>query len=255
MTRSSHTHAPRRFHRARLLSATLALAVATAGLLAASGASAAPTTQKAQARSGVVLRFGYGGGARVHEGTVVKNLAGKGRGVVHLADGARMKRVKGRPGKAMKFPRSGNGLIEAADRVAWDPRRRAFTYGTKVKMADAQVTQHSNVMQKGYYKQPGGQWKLQVDRGRPSCVVNGSEGRVLTRSGQSIADGHWHSLACRRTSDGVTLRVDGTVAASTNGATGKVSNASAVRIGAKKIGSVRVEQFRGRLDATFLRMG
>ena len=211
--------------------------------------------EAARAASNTVLRFGYDGRSSLRAGARVKNTAGKGRGIVKVADGGRFRKVKGHPKRAARFPQSGNGMIETADRKAWDPRRRDFSYGSWVKVTREQRNVLSNVMQKGYYRQRGGQWKLQLDRGVPSCVVSGTAGRVLVRSESSVADGRWHRLVCRRVDNLLVLRVDGEVAASGTGATGSVANTAGVRIGAKKLGPGRVDQFRGRLDVTFLSMG
>lgn len=205
----------------------------------------------------VVMRFTFEGKSGLGAGAHAKNVAGKGRGVVLVTEGARLRKVRGRPGRAALFPQPGTGfgIIEAADRRAWDPRRRAFSFGAKVRMTEAQGRGDSNIVQKGTYSQPGGQWKLQSDHGIPSCVVNGSEGRVLVRSATSIADGAWHGLACRRTARRLNLLVDGDVVASVAGETGRVSNDSAVRLGGKRLGPGNVDQFRGRLDGVFLSMG
>lgn len=239
----------------RLLGAVTAALALTLPTL--THAAAAPTAAQGQAAGGVVMRFTFEGPSGLGDGATVKNVAGKGRGIVRVAEGGRLRKVPGRPGKAAQFPQPGTGfgIIEAADRRAWDPRRRAFTVGAKVRMTEAQGRGDSNIVQKGYYSEPGGQWKLQSDHGVPSCVVNGSEGRVLVRSAGSIADGSWHRLACRRTAAGLDLLVDGDVVASTAGATGRVSNDSAVRLGGKRLGPGNVDQYRGRLDGVFLSMG
>lgn len=254
------THDPGRRRTRRALVGALAAAtvlVVGGGSAPSLGTGSAPADAEARAAApgGMALRFTYDGRGGLREGDRVRNTAGKGRGIVRVAEGGRMAKVKGKPRRAARFPRSGFGIIEAADRRAWDPRRRDFSYGTKVKVSRAEVVRHSNLVQKGYYRQPGGQWKLQLDRGLPSCVVNGDAGRLRVRSATSIADGAWHRLQCRRTSAGLVLRVDGAVAASGGGATGRVSNAAPVRVGAKKLGPGRVDQFRGRLDMTFLSIG
>jgi hypothetical protein len=253
----SSAQGPRRIP--RHLAGSIALVV-VAGILVGGGSGAHAReglTERATSGTTVrtVLRFGYDGRSSLRAGSRLHNTAGRGGGVMKVADGGDFARVKGRPGRAVHFPRSGYGIIETADRRAWDPRRRDFSYGTKVKISEAQGDRHSNVMQKGYHDQSGGQWKLQIDRGLPSCVVSGSEGRVLVRSAASVADARWHRLVCRRVDNRVTLEVDGETAASSAGPTGKVSNAAGISIGAKKLGPGSVDQYRGRLDVTFLSMG
>ena len=201
------TRAPGRRRTRRGLVGALAAAtvlVVGGGSAPSLGTGSAPADAEARAAApgGTALLFTYDGRGGLREGARVRNTAGKGRGIVRVAEGGRMAKVKGKPRRAARFPRSGFGMIEAADRRAWDPRRRDFSYGTKVKVSRAEVVRHSNLVQKGYYRQPGGQWKLQLDRGLPSCVVNGDAGRLRVRSATSIADGAWHRLQCRRTSAG-----------------------------------------------------
>jgi hypothetical protein len=240
--------------------------VAAVALVLAStawGASLAPATattghgQESAARAalptGTVFKLTFDGRGRVRDGTVFKNQAGKGRVEVELLSG-RFKRVKGKPGKALRYPvEGGYGLLEGPDRRAWDPGARDFRFGARIKVSRAQASRHMNVIQKGYFKQSGGQWKLQVDAGRPSCVVRGDVDRVLVRGEKSVIDGRWHRLACSRTeSGGVRLLVDGDVAASSDHATGSVANGAPLRLGAKKLGTGQVDQFHGRLDVPFL---
>jgi hypothetical protein len=235
--------------------AALAAAVGLAGAWALPGAEAAPApaSHAATARpTGTLLKFTFDSKRPLRNGAKIPNVAGKGRGTVEVGAG-HFRKVRGKPGKAARYPLgSGYGLIEAPDRKVWDPARREFTFGARVRVAASQTTRNMNIMQKGYYKQPGGQWKLQLDQGKPSCRVRGDAGSLLVRSDTSVTDGAWHRLVCVRTNAGLSLRVDGTQVASASGSTGKVANSSVIRIGAKKLGSGRVDQFHGRLDVPFL---
>jgi uncharacterized protein YwbE len=234
---------------------TVAVGLGGAWATPTAGAAPAPRAAAAARPTGTVLKFTFDGKAPLSDGATVKNAAGKGRGTVEVGAG-RFKKVKGKPGRAARYPLAhGYGLIEAPDRKVWDPRRRAFSFGAKVRVAAPQVTRNMNIIQKGYFHQPGGQWKLQLGRGIPSCRVSGAAGSLLVASDTSIADGRWHRLVCIRTHTGLTLRVDRAVVASGDGPTGKVANGSVVRIGAKKLGTGRVDQFHGRLDVPFLSLG
>lgn len=234
--------------------AALTVAVGLAGAWAVPTADAAPAPQAAAAArpTGKVLLFTFDSKRLLTDGAHVTNAAGKGRATVEVGAG-HFKKVTGKPGRAARYPlSSGYGLLEAPDRRAWDPAGRDFAYGAKVRVAAAQASRNMNVMQKGYYKQSGGQWKIQLDQGRPSCRVSGDAGALLVRSDTSVADGQWHRLACVRSYHSLVLKVDGTEVASATGTTGKVANSSVIRIGAKKLGTGRVDQFHGRLDVPFL---
>lgn len=234
---------------------TVALGLGGAWAAPTADASPAPGAVARALPTGTVLKFTFDGRAKLTDGSKVRNVAGKGRGTVEVGAG-QFKKTPGKPGRAARYPRaSGYGLIEAPDRRAWDPGHRDFSFGARVKVTAAMGDRNMNVIQKGYYSQPGGQWKLQLDHGRPSCRVQGDSGGLLVRSDTSVADGAWHRLVCVRSYNQLVLRVDGTEVASGSGPTGRVSNSATVRIGAKKLGSGRVDQFHGRLDVPFLRMG
>ncbi len=252
MTPRDSTPTTVRLRRAAVAAGT-AILLAVAGTVFLPSASTGAASSAAARPSGVVFKLSLDKRGRVRDGTVFKNEAGKGRARVELARG-RFKLVKGKPGRALRYPgKRGYGLLEAPDRNAWDPRGRDFRFGVKVKVPGNQANKHINIIQKGYYRQAGGQWKLQVDRGLPSCLVRGDVDRVLVRGATDVADGRWHRLMCSRTAEhGVRLFVDGALAAENYSPTGTVANGAPLRIGAKKLGPGRVDQFHGRLDLPYL---
>ncbi|GAA1476298.1 hypothetical protein GCM10009623_07440 [Nocardioides aestuarii] len=252
MTPMDSTRNARRARRAAVAVVSAAALVLAGGFAVPSaGEDAAP--RAAAARTGVVFRLTFDGRGAVRDGTTFKNAAGKGKVRVRL-DSGRFKRVRGKPGKALRYPVAGGyGLLEGPDRKAWDPGRRDFRFGVRVKIAKSQATAHMNAFQKGYHRQAGGQWKLQIDQGLPSCVVRGDIDRILVRSAEPVTDGRWHRLVCWRTSEhGVRLFVDGALVADKDAPTGKVANAAPIRIGAKKLGPGSVDQFHGRVDGPYL---
>jgi hypothetical protein len=117
-----------------------------------------------------------------------------------------------------------------------------------------QARVESNVVQKGYFRQAGGQYKLQLlDGGVPSCVLYGGRGRVVLEGRRSIADRSWHRLTCLRTPARVQLRVDGKVVAGVRRTVGFISNDAPVRIGGKKVKRGN-DQYHGAVDSVFLRL-
>jgi len=204
------------------------------------------------------LRFNFDNGESLRPGTRVRNVSGLGAGRVLVAGGGRLQRVQGITRHGAKFPAAcrgcGRAIIEAPDRAALDPRRSDFTFSAAVRMAPREGRHRSNIVQKGYFRQPGGQYKLQIDFGRPSCVVRGGAGRVFARSTVNLADRRWHTVTCHRWGSAVLLRVDGKVRARVRGATGWLANESPVRIGGKKVTSGPNDQYRGRLDNVFVRI-
>jgi hypothetical protein len=63
-----------------------------------------------------------------------------------------------------------------------------------------------NVMQRGLFGAPA-QFKLQVDHRRPSCLVRGDAGMVLTTSSVTLDARSWYRITCRRTDDEVEVTV------------------------------------------------
>jgi hypothetical protein len=190
-------------------------------------------------------------------GTVVPDASGHGhRGVVLTAAGGAVRPIRGRFHRSAAFPARccGRAIIQVADSKRLDPRHRAFVFGATVRLGPVQARPDSNVVQKGFFRQAGGQYKLQVlAGGAPSCVLFGGKGRVILRGRRSIADRSWHRLTCQRTPTRVQLRVDGKVVAGAQQAVGFISNDAPVRIGGKKIKAGN-DQYHGVVDNVFLRL-
>jgi hypothetical protein len=188
-------------------------------------------------------------------GTHVVDASGhKHRGTVLTESGGTLRPTTGLVRRAAQFPARGRAIVQIEDKKGLDPIRRSFVFGAAVRETQAQATFGANLVQKGFYNQAGGQWKLQLGAGGvPSCVVYGARGRVMAVAADGIANGRWHRVSCTRTPDAVTLRVDGEIVASSPGVTGRIASDAPVKIGAKKT-SPGNKQFRGRMDSVFLRL-
>ncbi len=148
-----------------------------------------------------------------------------------------------------------------------NPRSAPFAFGAVLLMEPSHLTGGSNVVQKGLYDDPGGQWKLQVDSplgspGRPSCSVRGSideepaEPVSVKASGVDVADGGWHRVVCRRTEkDRLAIIVDGVWQDSKPVPPGlDIGNGAPVSVGAKHLNSDDNDQFHGALSRVFFRL-
>jgi hypothetical protein len=231
---------------------------AALALLVVGGPPAAGTASAAPRGDAQVLRFNFDNGESLRPGTRVRNVAGRGEGRVLVSDGGRLRRVEGVRGRGAKFPAAcgtcGKAIIEAGDRNSFDPRRRGFTYGAVLKMTPSEGNSDSNIVQKGYFSQAGGQYKLQTDQGRPSCVVNGRAGRLIARSNVDVSNRRWHRVTCQRTRTAVILRIDGAVRGRARGVTGHLANEAPIRVGGRKVAGVETDQYHGRLDNVFVRI-
>jgi hypothetical protein len=236
------------------------VAVVTVGALAAAvtPAMGSGATGRAAARWATPLHLTFDRHDTLRAGSAVHNANGRPVGKVLVAKHGRLTLRRGHPGRAAQFPcrRCGRAIIEMPSRRSFNPGVRTFAFGATVKIGRARARGHSNVVQKGYYKQVGGQYKLQVMSGVPGCVVSGALGRVIATAqpGSSVANGRWHRLVCTRTATGVVLRVDGKVRARAAGATGRLRNQAPVRVGGKNLTAAFNAQYHGRLDDVLLRV-
>ncbi|WP_203818258.1 LamG-like jellyroll fold domain-containing protein [Paractinoplanes ferrugineus] len=138
-----------------------------------------------------------------------------------------------------------------------NPGTRPLVYGASVLMTRSDLADGANVFQKGYSVGGGSQFKLQVDHrlGHPSCVVVGRLGGIFrAEPSLNVADGRWHVLACVRSADRLTLRVDGEEKAWVRLPPRlMIANAEPLRVGGK--GPARGnDQFAGLIDNVFLRI-
>ena len=147
-----------------------------------------------------------------------------------------------------------------------NPRSAPFSFGAWLLMRPSHLTGGSNIMQKGLYNDPGGQWKLQVDTprgnpGHPSCsvrvVIDGRLTSPITveASGVNVADERWHRVVCRKTDDRLYVIVDGAVRNSISVPRGAIiRNNAPVSVGAKHLSSDNNDQFHGALNDVYFRL-
>jgi hypothetical protein len=245
--------------RARLLLAALALAVAATPVISLTSSAESATQPVAKVKATdyrMLLTFDFKetlkAGTRVRDASRHKN-----GGIVVVQAGGKLLVAKGVRHHGANYPNKcagcGRALIEIRDHKGLDPGLRSFNFGASLRLTKLQGASGSNVVQKGYFKQLGGQFKLQLDPGGiPSCVFYGSETRIKVTSSIGIANNNWHRVNCTRGKSGVTIRVDGKLRGAEAGVVGSIANAAPIRVGAKKIAAPN-KQFRGVLDNVFLR--
>jgi hypothetical protein len=187
-------------------------------------------------------------------GTRVVDASGHKHGGRILVAGGKITAKPGVVRRGAQFPHHGRAIIQVADRETLDPKRRSFIFGASVRVGPDQAVNGSNLVQKGYYNQVGGQWKLQLAAGGvPVCVIHGDAGRVKAVARRGVANGTWHRVSCARTPSGVAVWIDGKRVGSANGVTGRIGNDAPVKIGGKKINPAN-KQFHGRVDNVYLRL-
>jgi concanavalin A-like lectin/glucanase superfamily protein len=151
-----------------------------------------------------------------------------------------------------------HAVLQSPDSADLNPGTRPLTFGAMVRLAGGQTSKGQNVVQKGY-SATGSQYKLQIDglAGRPSCVLVDDKKPILelVRGSVTVADGAWHSVACRRTGAFLVIMIDGVLRGMVMiPATLSVTNAYPLSIGGK--GTSRDnDQFQGALDNVWVRIG
>lgn len=225
---------------------------------------AAPALAAPSTRLHLDVENGESGAA----GSLVRDDSGQGsNGVVQVAHGGTLRVVAGVGGsRALRFPARctaepcANAMVRIPDAPALDPGTAAFEWGASVSLTSAETAKGSNVLQKGRYDDPGGQWKLQVDgaAGLPSCIVSGRRAdgslqRTKVTSSVSIASGGWRKVTCRRTASTLSVVVDG-VTRSVPTSPVRVESAAPVTVGAKAVAPWDNDQFHGAVDELFMRL-
>lgn len=172
-------------------------------------------------------------------------------------------------GAALRFPDpdGGSAALEVKPRSGDDltPGTARFEYGADF-MADGDWDDGDNVIQRGLYTDRG-QYKLEIDGGRPACSMKGSAGQLTVRLGPEIESQVWYRARCVRDGGQVALSVlrigtGETWTRTIKGPTGNIrpqSPFTQMSIGAKTWDNGHVgeapDQFSGVIDNVFLRIG
>jgi hypothetical protein len=159
---------------------------------------------------------------------------------------------------AIKFPMRGRAMLLVPHTPRLNPGTADFTVSALVRLDRSQVTSGANVVQKGNYDNPVGQWKLQLDRGVPSCRIagtrNGQLVGLLVKWPRSIAGAGWEKVTCARTGDAFSISVGTAAPVTVHGAAMDITNLYPVTIGAKSTG-LHNDQFRGSVDEVTFQVG
>jgi hypothetical protein len=163
------------------------------------------------------------------------------------------------PAIAFPAPGTGRAMLEIPHAAALNPGSADFTVSAMVRLTSAQASPGANIVQKGLFATAGGQWKLQIDGGVPSCRIAGTRAgaavSALVSADVSIADAGWTFVQCKRRGSVLSITVGNrTPVPAGDDATMEISNTSKVTVGAKGTGSSN-DQFHGALDNVVLSIG
>ncbi|GIG66814.1 hypothetical protein [Phytomonospora endophytica] len=184
------------------------------------------------------------------------------RACIRTADGGSISRTvhrtSGNDSPAVTFPAPGDGtaILYIRHTARLNPESRDFVIAAMIDLTSTERGTGSNLVQKGHFDTSGGQWKLQVDDGVPSCRIAGSrDGRKVSAmvSGPSIAGLGWVSLRCERSGSSLTISVDGGDPVKAGGnASMNIANDAEVTIGGRVTGAADNDQLHGDLDRVMI---
>jgi hypothetical protein len=160
-------------------------------------------------------------------------------------------------------------MLRVPHAASLNPGSADFTVSAFVKLDSgdiASATAGANVVQKGLNSTVGGQWKMQVDGGKPGCRLIANDTNrteLLAKWPTSIVGQGWKFVRCERRHTGTGATATTTLQIFVAGTAGElksapgllgVSNSSDVTIGAKSVGANN-DQFRGSLDNVLFTVG
>jgi hypothetical protein len=196
-----------------------------------------------------------------------KAAAGRGAGNLALAAPAHITTPTGTPKSAVIR------ISNATATDLLDPGRNAFSFGADFVLNTASSTAASkdngdNLIQRGLANSAT-QYKIQIDAGKPSCVLRAGTTTITAKATQVIERGTWYRVICQRTVAGgvttVTLavtRLSGGTQVPTKPGTGpeldlSIATTVPMSVGGKlgdtgKLILSATDQFNGRIDNAFL---
>lgn len=121
-------------------------------------------------------------------------------------------------------------IVRVGDDPRLDPDDKDFSVEVRYRTTNS----FGNLIQKGQATARGGYWKIELPKGQPTCLFRGGTGVTnAVRSSVAIDDGQWHTVRCDRTSDAVSLYVDGVFRGRNTGNTGPIANIKDLYLGGK----------------------
>lgn len=140
------------------------------------------------------------------------------RSTIATSAGGRITRTEGADSSsALRFPRySAAGKTPAAVLLIWvrggedllSPGDRAFSFGADFRLDGVSSGSPSdngdNLVQRGL-SADATQYKIQIDRGVPSCRIAGAAGEAVLTAEVAVLRDTWYRVTCRRRGTALTL--------------------------------------------------
>ena len=126
-------------------------------------------------------------------------------------------------------PANPEHLVKVSDKRL-NPGTRNYAITMRFKTSRS----FGNIIQKGQSGTAGGYFKMQMPNGQLQCLFRGSTGSIVVSSLTTrVNNDVFHTVRCERTSQGLTLWVDGVKKQQKSGPTGSIANTKPLSIAGK----------------------
>ena len=134
-----------------------------------------------------------------------------------------------------------------ASTAALNPGARTFRMSVQMRTMKRPDKPDWDLIRKGTAKGSSTQYKVEyMPEGQALCDYDGTDGSASVQGGPALDDGRWHTVACIKTANTLSLQIDGRVVGTDRNSIGKISNDEPVVIGAH--GPSGGERFEGDLQ-------
>lgn len=136
------------------------------------------------------------------------------------------------------------GVVESTE--ALNPGARDFRMSVQMRTTKRPDKPDWDLIRKGTANGSSTQYKVEyMPEGQALCDYEGTDGSASVQDGPALDDGRWHTVACIKTANTLSLQIDGRVVGTDEDSIGEISNDEPVIIGAH--GPSGGERFEGDL--------
>jgi Concanavalin A-like lectin/glucanases superfamily len=153
-----------------------------------------------------------------------------------------------------------NSIVLVPSSASLNPGRRDFRFTVSLRLNTVPVSGDYDPIRKGAASRVGGEYKLELfpnatrSGAQAMCTFEGSSGSASLLTGPNLADGYWHLITCAKTRTSISLIID-SVRYTKRAKIGSVSNTEPLVLGAKYVGGVALNRYKGDMDEVRIRVG
>jgi hypothetical protein len=153
-----------------------------------------------------------------------------------------------------------NSIVLVPSSASLNPGRRDFSFTVSLRLNTVPVSGDYDPIRKGAVSRAGGEYKLELypnatrNGDQAMCTFKGSSGSARLLTGPNLADGYWHLITCAKTRTSISLIID-SVPYTKRAKVGSISNTEPLVLGAKYVGGVALNWYKGDMDEVRIRVG